>query len=72
MKIGLFFQEIPFITECPGSKFLLLTFLMGGKWDFQVANLLLATVNFEPCIVGCLSIINVLIHIHKHTHKYHF
>ena len=22
----------------------------GGKWDFQVANLLLATVNFEPCV----------------------
>ena len=24
-------------------------FLTGGKWDFQVANLLLATANFEPC-----------------------
>ena len=27
---------------------LLPTFLTGGKWDFQVANLLLATVNFKP------------------------
>ena len=26
-------------------------FLAGGKWDFQVANLLLAIVDFEPC--GC-------------------
>ena len=48
MKIGLFFQEITFTTEFPGSNFLLPTFLTGGKWDFQVANLLLATVNFEP------------------------
>ena len=23
--------------------------LTGGKWDFQLANLLLATANFEPC-----------------------
>ena len=42
--------EISFRTEFPGSNFLLPTFLTGGKWDFQVANLLLATVNFEPCI----------------------
>ena len=48
MKIGLFFQEITFITEFPDSNFLLPTFLTGGKWDFQVAELLLATVNFEP------------------------
>ena len=48
MKIGLFFQEITFRTEFPGSNFLLPTFLTGGKWDFEVANLLLATVNFEP------------------------
>ena len=48
MKFGLFFQEITFITKFPGSNFLLPTFLTGGKWDFQVANLLLATVNFEP------------------------
>ena len=32
------------------KNFLLPTFLAGGKWDFQVANLLLATVNFEPWI----------------------
>ena len=51
MKIGLFFQEITFITEFRGSNFLLTTFLTGGKWDFPVANLLLATVNFEPCVI---------------------
>ena len=50
VEIGLFFQEITFITEFPGSNFLLPTFLTGGKWDFQVANLSLATINFEPCI----------------------
>ena len=49
MKMDLFFQEITFITELPGSNFLLPSFLTGGKWDFQVANLLLATANFEPC-----------------------
>ena len=48
VKIGLFFQEITFITEFPGSNVLLPKFLTGGKWDFRVANLLLATVNFEP------------------------
>ena len=42
MKIGLFFQETTFITEFPGSNFLLPTFLTGSKWDFQVANLLLS------------------------------
>ena len=45
MKIGLFFQEITFITEFPGSNFLLPTFLIGGKWDFQVADLLLLISN---------------------------
>ena len=49
MKLGLFFQNISFRTEFPGSKFLLPNFFTGGKWDFQVANLLLATVNFKPC-----------------------
>ena len=44
----LLFQKITFITEFPGSNFLLSTCLTGGKWDFEVANLLLATVNFEP------------------------
>ena len=43
VKIGLFSQEINFITEFSGSNFLLPTFLTGSKWDFQVANLLLAT-----------------------------
>ena len=48
VKIGLFFQEITFRTEFPGSNFLLHRFLTGGKCDFQVAILLLATNNFEP------------------------
>ena len=38
VKIGLFFQEITFITQFPGSNFLLPTFLTGGKWDFQGAR----------------------------------
>ena len=37
--------RITFITEFPGSNVLLPPFLTG----FQVADLLLATVNFEPC-----------------------
>ena len=48
VKIGLFLQEIIFITEFPGNNFFLPTFLAGSKWDFPVANLLLTTVNFEP------------------------
>ena len=48
VKIGLFFQEMLSKKELPGSNFLLLSFLPGGKLDTQVANLLLATVNFEP------------------------
>ena len=48
MKIGLFFQENTFKKELPGSNFLLPSFLSGSKWDFQAANVLLATVNFEP------------------------
>ena len=47
--IGLFFQEIIFTTEFQGSNFLLPTFLTGGQGYFQVANLLLATVNIKPC-----------------------
>ena len=43
-------KKIIFLTEYPGSNFLLPPYLTGGKWDFQVANLLLAsTANFEPC-----------------------
>ena len=45
----MFFQEITSITEFPGSNFLLPTIYTGSKWDFQVADLLLATVNFKPC-----------------------
>ena len=48
VKIGLFFQEITFITEFPCGNFLLPRFLTGGKWDFQVADLLLATFYVEP------------------------
>ena len=33
-KMRLFLQEITFITELPGSKFLRPRFLTGGKWDF--------------------------------------
>ena len=44
----LFFQEISFITKFEGSNCLLPPIYTGSKWDFQVANLLLATVNFEP------------------------
>ena len=47
MKMGLFFQEITFIIELPGSNFLLPRFLAGGKWDFQVANLLLLISNLD-------------------------
>ena len=36
-----------FISEFPSSNFLLPTFLTGGKWDFQVANLLLLISNSE-------------------------
>ena len=55
MKIGLFFQVITFITEFRGSNILLPTFLAGSKWDFPVANLLLATVSFEPWKYGTCS-----------------
>ena len=50
LEIGMFFQEVTFITGFPGSNFMLPTFLTGGKWNFQVANLLLATVNSKPCM----------------------
>ena len=50
VEMGLFFQKITFIMEFPGRNFLLPIFLTGGKWDFQVGNLPLATVHFEPCI----------------------
>ena len=45
----MFFQEITFIKEFQGSNFLLPSFLSGGKWDFQVVNLLIVNANFEPC-----------------------
>ena len=40
--------RITSITEFPGSNCLLPTFETGSKSGFQVANLLLATANFEP------------------------
>ena len=47
-----------FDNRIPGSKFLLPTFSIGSKWNFQVANLPLATVNFEPCrrLLGCETV----------------
>ena len=45
--MGLFFQEVTFITEFPDSTFLLPRFLTDGKWDFQVANLVLLISNLE-------------------------
>ena len=38
---GLFIQEITFISEFPGSNYFLPRLLTGGKWYFQMANLLL-------------------------------
>ena len=46
--MGLFFQEITFITELTGSNILLPTFSTGGKRDFQVANLLLELLISNP------------------------
>ena len=49
-----------FITEFPGSIFLLPTFLKGIRCEFQGANLLLATVNFEPCsVISCTIFIRL-------------
>ena len=45
---GRVLPKITFITEFPGSNLLLPAIQTGSKWDFQVANLLLATVYFEP------------------------
>ena len=53
VKNCLFIQEITFRTEFPGSNLLQHTCLTGGNWDFEVANYLLATVNFEPWKVDC-------------------
>ena len=44
-----------YITEFPGSNFLLPTIYTSSNLDFQVANLLLATVNYEPCIWNLFS-----------------
>ena len=56
-KIGFYFPEITLTTEFPGRNFLLPTFLIGSKRDFQVAYMPLATVNFKPWF---------------HLHVYHF
>ena len=47
-KIGFYFPDITSTTEFPGSNILLPTFSIGSKRDFQVANLPLATLNFDP------------------------
>ena len=56
MKIGLFCQEITFITEFPGINFLLPTFLTGSKSDFQeeVCYLLLLILNTEDSQGLCI------------------
>ena len=49
--VKLFFKrKLAPTTEFQGSNFLLPTFSIpvGSKRDFQVANLLFATVNFKP------------------------
>ena len=63
MEIGLLFQEITFITEFPGSNFLLTTFLADGKWDFQVANLLFGMLISNPG----MAVVVLLFYVHgKH------
>ena len=54
VKIGLFFQEITLRTEFLGSNFLLPTSLTGGKWNFQVANLLLLISNYAWALASHL------------------
>ena len=41
-----------FHNRFPGSNLLLPTILTGGKLGFQMADLLLAIVNFIPCFLG--------------------
>ena len=48
MKICFYVPELNFAIDFPGSNFLLPPFSRSCKEDFQVANLLAATVNFEP------------------------
>ena len=47
--LGLEQKQYAYRVLLPITNLLLSTFLTGGKSDFQVANLLLATVSFEPC-----------------------
>ena len=49
-EIGFYITEINFTAEHLGSNFLLPTFSKGGIWDFQVAYLLLDTVNLKLCV----------------------
>ena len=58
LKISFFFPAITLTTEFLGSNFLLPTFAVGSKHDFQMANLPLATVNFEPWL-GLKMCINI-------------
>ena len=61
-KIGFYIPEITLTTEFTGSNFSLPTFSIGSKRDFQVANLPLAPVNFEP----------VMAHVVQPVHSVHF
>ena len=47
--------------EMPDSNFLLPLFWLGSSFDFQVANLLVATHNFEPWD-------NIVVKEHLHVH----
>ena len=42
-------KKLTVTKEFLDSNILLPTFPSSGKWDFQVAYSLLASVNFEPC-----------------------
>ena len=48
-KISLFSKKLLSEQNSQVATLCYLHFLTGGKWDFEVANLLLPTVNFEPC-----------------------
>ena len=59
-KVGFYFPEITLTTEFPGSNFMLPTLSIGSKQDFQVVTLLLATVNFEPCINSLTKLFSLI------------
>ena len=63
----LVFARNYFQNRFPGSNLLLLRFLAGGKWDFQMAILLPATVNFEPWFEGFYSTNHTIIFLSAQT-----